>query len=100
MNGAGAIRSKLENPRHCLFPAVSVNEPPSVSHSATPVRRLLYPAVEFVVHDLERLRDHGLETCDAPIPVLRSLQYIRDRHRCDVNAEFAEDSDRAEHMEI
>src|SRR5580704_7360135 len=60
----------------------------------------LYPAMEFVIHDLEGLHRHGLETCNAPVQVLRSLQHVWNRHRCDVHAEFAEDPDRAKHMEI
>ena len=40
-----------------------------IARSAVRVRRL-YPTMEFVVHDLEGLHRHGLETCDASVQVL------------------------------
>src|SRR5277367_2681289 len=93
-----ANRSRMER----MFPYTHVSRKACLlcfARSATPARGL-YPAAEFVIDDLERLHRHGLESGDAPVQVLRSLQHVRNRHRCDVHAEFAEDSDRTKHMKI
>ena len=53
---------------------------------------MLHPTTDSVIEDLARLNQHGLESRDAPVPVLGSLKDIRRWHGCDFNAELAKDA--------
>ena len=70
------------------------------------IRRLLLgkenlnPAVEPVIPYLGGLDQHGLESLEAPVPMLSRVKHIWRRHGSDLHAQFAKDANRAIHVKV